>query len=44
MKDKDFPYDTTKTFKDTFLKDFKEFEHAGITHPDVAKIHKLLEE
>jgi hypothetical protein len=43
-QDKPFPQDTTKTFGVVFLKDLDELEKAGITHPDVAKIRKLLSE
>src|ERR1035437_6439249 len=38
----EYPTDKTKTFKYFFLQDFDEFEKAGITHPDVAKIRELL--
>jgi hypothetical protein len=31
------------TFREAFLNDFEELEKAGITHPDVQKIRKLLE-
>ncbi|MCX6256407.1 MAG: tetratricopeptide repeat protein [Bacteroidia bacterium] len=44
LKDKAFQMDPSKTYKDMFLADFDEFEKAGITHPDVAKIRELLKQ
>ena len=42
LKDKEYIIGETKKFKDLFIEDFDEFEQAGITHPDVAKIRELL--
>jgi tetratricopeptide (TPR) repeat protein len=44
LKDQEYVLDKTKTFKYFFLQDLDELEKAGITHPDVAKIQKLLNE
>lgn|GEM_PF-4634421 len=33
-----------KTFAEFVLEDFKQFRAKGITHPDMAKIEKLLRE
>jgi tetratricopeptide (TPR) repeat protein len=41
-KDKEFPNDKTKKFREIFLQDLDDLEKEGITHPDVAKIRKLL--
>ncbi|MFZ4402182.1 MAG: hypothetical protein ACOYO1_19280 [Bacteroidales bacterium] len=42
LKDKEYPEDKTKTFKDVFLQDLADVEKEGIKHSDVAKIRKLL--
>ncbi|GJM33841.1 MAG: hypothetical protein DHS20C18_28420 [Saprospiraceae bacterium] len=41
---KDQPFNEEKTFREAFLEDLQEFETAGITHPDVEKVRKLLTE
>ena len=42
-KDKHFPNDE-RFGKEVFLSDIKDLEAAGITHPDFAKVRKLLNE
>jgi len=44
LKDKEYPDDKTKTFKDIFLQDLADVEKEGIKHSDVAKIKKLLKQ
>ena len=41
---KDKPYDETMDFKAVFLKDLADLEAAGITHPDVERVRRLLQE
>jgi len=41
-KDKPYINDPTKNYKYFFLKDFDQLEAEGITHPDLAKIRRLL--
>ena len=41
IKYKDEPY-RDKTYKEVFLEDLKALEDEGITHPDVARIRKIL--
>ncbi len=43
-KNQPYPQEPGKTFGELFLKDLDELEKAGITHPDVAKIRKVLTE
>jgi tetratricopeptide (TPR) repeat protein len=38
------PYDDERGWTEVFLADLDELEKAGITHPDVAKVRKLLRE
>ena len=38
------PFFGGNTFAKTVLEDFKQFRVKGITHPDMAKIEKLLRE
>lgn len=42
LKGKKYPIESSKTFKDVFLKDFDEIEMKGISHPDIIKIRSLL--
>ncbi|MFZ4400352.1 MAG: hypothetical protein ACOYO1_09980, partial [Bacteroidales bacterium] len=42
LKDKEYPNDISKTYKEVFLEDLYELEKEGITHPDVIKIRSLL--
>jgi tetratricopeptide (TPR) repeat protein len=43
FRGKRFPDDDKRTWNEVFLADLDELEAAGITHPDVEKIRKLLE-
>ena len=44
LKDQMYPNDPDKkTFNYFFLQDFDEFEKAGITHPDIARIREFLQ-
>jgi|GEM_PF-3962567 tetratricopeptide (TPR) repeat protein len=38
------PFDNQRSWTEVFLKDLNLLEKAGITHPDVAKVRKLLQE
>jgi uncharacterized protein YecT (DUF1311 family) len=42
LENRDARIDDERTFKQAVLDDFKEFEDAGITHPDMEKIKSLL--
>jgi hypothetical protein len=42
MKDIEFPFNKDKKFRNIFLDDLSNLEKAGITHPDIEKIRKLL--
>jgi uncharacterized protein YecT (DUF1311 family) len=42
MENKDAKIDEERTFKQAVLDDFKEFEEAGIIHPDMEKIKAVL--
>ncbi len=42
LENRDAKIDDERTFKQAVLDDFKEFQDAGITHPDIDKIKALL--
>ena len=42
MENKDAKLDSERSFRQAVLNDFKEFEKAGITPPDMDKIKALL--
>ena len=42
LENKDAKLDEERSFSHAVLDDFKEFQEAGITHPDMEKIKALL--